>query len=276
MNVVSAKSVSVLLGLFGLSFFLTFEQTAPDLVDVRQYGARAVNAWWQYGTTVTGRAGTNQLAVASASTFRNGDGIVIYGAGEAPSVGTAPEAPRVIPGVSESETVPDAPLAPLSTGKATYSYRIVAWDIHGGLSAASPITRITNGPKKLGQNTIPVAQLELTRKVITVMTAVPHGLTPDLRGGPLVHIKDSTDSQTFSGWWNLSGVPNPMSIMIGGTSRDSATPRHASGGTLTYFTDNQVSWKPQAGAWEYVICAQRPGDSGLRVIGVSMPSAAVC
>jgi hypothetical protein len=59
MNVASAKYVSVLLGLFGLSFFLTFEQTAPDLVDVRQYGARAVNAWWQYGTTVTGRAGTN-------------------------------------------------------------------------------------------------------------------------------------------------------------------------------------------------------------------------
>jgi len=30
-------------------------------------------------------------------------------------VGAAPEAPRVTPGVSESETVPDAPLVPLST-----------------------------------------------------------------------------------------------------------------------------------------------------------------
>src|SRR5579863_7620064 len=117
MNVASAKSVSVLLGLFGLSFFLTVEQTAPDLVDVRQYGARAVNAWWQYGTKVTGVAGSSEVTAASASTFRNNDGIVIYGAGAAPIVNAAPAAPRVIPGVSESETVPDAPLAPLSTGK---------------------------------------------------------------------------------------------------------------------------------------------------------------
>jgi hypothetical protein len=102
MNVASTKSVSVLLGLFGLSFFLTFEQTAPDLVDVRQYGARAVNAWWQYGTTVTGFAGSSEVKAASASTFRNNDGIVIYGAGAAPIVNAAPAAPRVTTEISRN------------------------------------------------------------------------------------------------------------------------------------------------------------------------------
>ena len=72
------------------------------------------------------------MTAASASTFRNNDGIVIYGAGAAPIVNAAPAAPRVAPGISETETVPDAPMTPLSTGKATYSYRIVARDIHGG------------------------------------------------------------------------------------------------------------------------------------------------
>jgi hypothetical protein len=59
MNIASTKSAFFLMSLFGLSVLVAFAQKTPDLVDVRQYGARAVNAWWQYGPTVTGRAGTN-------------------------------------------------------------------------------------------------------------------------------------------------------------------------------------------------------------------------
>jgi hypothetical protein len=86
-----------------------------------------------------GRAGSNEVAVASASTFRNNDGIVIYGAGATPAVRAAPGAPYVMAGISETET-PDARMTPLKTGRATYSYSIVARYLHGGLSAASPIT----------------------------------------------------------------------------------------------------------------------------------------
>ena len=273
MHMAALKRGFLLLGLLGLSLVASLAQSSPDFVDVRQYGARAVNSASQFGTTVSGIAGSNRVAAASASIFQNNDGIVIYGAGREPAVREPPAAPHVLPGISETETVPDAPLTPLKSGRASYSYSIVARDIHGGLSAASPVATIRNGPQKLGENAIPVARLELARDVITVTTAVSHDLAMGYREGPLVHLRDSTDSETFSGWWNISGIAGPTGITIGNTSRDSATPKNATGGTLTYFTGNQITWKPQPGAWEYVVCARRPGDSGLHVIGVSMPSA---
>ena len=266
------KSTLPLSGLLALPLAVVLAQGPSDLVDVRQYGARAVNAWWQYGTTVTGTAGSNQVIAASPSVFQNKDGIVIYGAGAAPAVRTPPAAPIVTPGISETETVPDAPLVPLRSGTASYSYSIVARDIRGGLSPASPITTISNGPTKLGQNTIGVSKLSLTGNVITAMTASPHGLVVGPHEGPLVHIKDSSNSEKFSGWWDVSGVTNPTAITIKGTSRNSATPVDARGGSLVYFTGNRVTWKSQPGAWEYVVCARRPGDRSLHVIGVSMPS----
>jgi hypothetical protein len=267
------KSTLFVSGLLGFPLVVALAQSAPDLVDVRQYGARAVNAWWQYGTSVTGAAGSNQVEAASASTFRNNDTIVIYGAGAVSAVRTAPAAPTVTPGISETETVPDAPLTPLTTGTALYSYSVVARDIHGGLSPASTITTVRNGPTKLGQNTIAISRLDLSEKIVTATTATPHGLVTGPYGGPLVHIKDSTNSEMFSGWWDVSTITSPTTITIKGTSRNSVAPRNATGGSLVYFTGNQIAWKSQPGAWEYVVCAKRPGDSSLHVIGVSMPSA---
>lgn len=277
MNIATVKRSLLLPGLLALSFAAAVAQTTPDLVDVRQFGARSVNAWWQYGTTVTGVAGSNEVKAASASTFRNGDGIVIYGAGAAPAVSAAPAAPHITPGISETETVPDAPMIPLASGTESYSYSVMVRDIHGGLSPASPVTTIRNGPTKLGAHVVAVSSLNLKGNVTTATTAVPHGLA-DKRIGPryqglLVHLRDSSDSQTFSGWWNVSDVPSPTAITITGTSRHSAAPRNATGGSLAYFAGNQITWKPQPGAWEYVVCARRPGDSSLHVIGVSMPSA---
>jgi hypothetical protein len=269
----TVKSTLLLPGLLVLSLVAALAQVNPDLVDVVQYGARGVNAWWQYGTTATGVAGSSQVTVASASTFRNNDGIVIYGGGPAPAVSAAPAAPGVTPGISETETVPDAPMTPLTTGGASYSYSVIARDIHGGLSPASPITTIRNGPRKLGQSTIPISRLDLTGRVITATTAIPHGLTDTRIGSPLVHFKDSSDSQTFSGWWDLSSITSPTTITIKDASRNSARPRNATGGSLVYFVGNRITWKPQPGAWEYVVCAKRPEDSSLRVISVSMPSA---
>jgi hypothetical protein len=266
------KSALLLLVLSALPLAVGLAQGGPDLVDVRQYGARAVNAWWQYGTTVTGTAGSNQVIAASPSIFQNKDGIVIYGAGAAPAVRTPPAAPIIMPGISETETVPDAPLVPLRSGTASYSYTVVARDIRGGLSPASPVTTITNGPNKLGQNTIAISKLGLTGNVITVMTASLHGIVVGQHEGPLVHIKDSSNSEKFSGWWNVSGVTNPTAITIKGTSRNSARPVEARGGSLVYFTGNRITWTSQAGVWEYVVCARRPGDRSLHVIGVSMPS----
>lgn len=273
MNFAAVKSSLFILGLWALSMVSALAQNTPDLVDIRQYGARAVNAWWQYGTTVTGRAGTNEVWAASSPTLHNNDGIVIYGAGPAPAVRGAPAGLDVSPGISETETVPDAPLAPLNAGTTSYSYSIVARDLHGGLSPASPIATIKNGPRKLGENTIPISRLNLTGKIVTATTLIPHGLTVGRHGGPLIHIKDSSDSQTFSGWWDLSGVPNPTTITIQGSSRQSATSVGGTDGSLVYFSGNQITWQFEPGAWEYVICARRPGESSLHVIGVSMPSA---
>jgi hypothetical protein len=276
MRILPVRSTFLFAMLLALPSLLAFVQVDSDLVDIRQYGARAVNAWWQYGTTVTGTAGSNRLTVASPSIFRNADGIVIYGAGRAPVVSSAPIKPTVMPGISETETVPDAPMVPLSKGTESYSYSIVARDLYGGLSAASPIATISNGPGKLGQHTIPIARLNLIGRVITATTAIPHGLADRRIGshyeGPLVHLKDSTNSQTFSGWWDLSSIPSPTTVTITGTSRDSITPINATGGSLVYFTGNLITWKPIPNAWEYVVCGKRPGDPKPHVLGVTMPS----
>lgn len=272
MRIVPIKSIVFFLTLLALPLVLAFVQVDSDLVDIRQYGARAVNAWQQYGTVVIGTAGSNDVIAASPSIFRNGDGIVVYGAGPAATFGEAPAAPTVTAGISETETVPDAPMVPLVAGTATYSYSVVARDLHGGLSTASPVTRITTGPRKLGENTIPISRLTLSGNVIAATTVSPHGLAVRLHADPLVHIKDSSNSQIFSGWWNVSGVTSPATITIQGTSRNSSTPINAVGGSLVYFTGNQITWKPVRNAWEYVVCGKRPGDPKLHVLGVTMPS----
>lgn len=259
----------------------TSGEEMPNLVDVAQYGARVINAWWQWGTQATGVAGSNQITLASAQQigvdlFQNGNGIVIYGAGPICAI-PAPAAPVVTPGISQTETVSDAPVIPLPAGSSSYSYVVVARDLHGGLSPASPVTTIQS-PAKLGETSVAVSTLNLTNNVMTITTTIPHGLVVGQNNtgtpiGPLIHLKDSSNSQIFSGWWIVNAVPNTNTIQITGTSRNSTTPINATGGSLTYFIGNRVTWTSQAGAWEYVICAQRPGDTSLHVIGVSMPSA---
>ena len=71
MKIVTVKSTLFLLGLLALSFAAALAQTAPDLVDVRQYGARAVNAWWQYGTRRWLRIAAPGLRIRTWCAFPN-------------------------------------------------------------------------------------------------------------------------------------------------------------------------------------------------------------
>src|SRR5271169_3608272 len=69
-------------------------------VDVTAYGARALSGAPPQ-TTVTVRGGSTAATLAATGTFRNGDGVVIYGAG-ATNTMTTPSAPTVTASIGSS------------------------------------------------------------------------------------------------------------------------------------------------------------------------------
>ena len=80
---------------------------APSLnVDATNYGVRAVSPFVApaiAGITASINSGSSTASLSSASTFQNGDGVVIYGAGATNTMST-PAAPTVTPSLSASET----------------------------------------------------------------------------------------------------------------------------------------------------------------------------
>ncbi len=48
---------------------------------------------------------------------------------------------------------------------------------------------------------------------------------------------------------------------------------YSGGGNIAFYQGNFLKWTASTGpVWEYYVCAQRPGDSALKLIGVTKPS----
>jgi hypothetical protein len=236
-------------------------------IDVTQYGGRAINVALSNQTTATIRSGSNTAVLASASIFQNGDGVVVYGAGATQTLLT-PTAPTIMPGLIKSPSVL-SPVATLPAASSTYKYAIVAADQHGGLAPVSSTTTITNGPAKLGGVQITVTSMSRSKDVITVQTTTNHGLVQDA----LVHLSQCSDA-SFSGYYNVSTIVDNTHFKVADTGMDTRSGASSSctGGTVAYFVANSITWTAVTNAWEYYICAQRPGDGSYHRIGVSMPS----
>jgi hypothetical protein len=241
----------------------------PDpWVDITTTGARAVAA---APSTTASCAGTTSITVASNTGFQQGDGVVIYGCGASETMST-PSAPTVTPGVTNTFTVPDAILTTDTSGSTTYLYKIVNRDKFGGLTLPSNATTITNGPATLGENQISISTLSLSGNTLTVVASS----SEPLKAGELIHIT-GTSNEVFHLWAIISSITNGTTFVVNNFPMYSTAGISGTGGTLTYYTGNQLTWTNSGTTpWQTIVCASRPSDSGAyHVIGLTWPVNAI-
>lgn len=247
-------------------------------IDITQWGARAPSS--VPSTTCTISATSKNCTLASASTFQNGDGVRINGAG-ANNTLPAPAAPTVIPSLAvvameTGHTVPSA------AGATTYSYTIFARGKNGSLTAQSPAGTTTNGQASLGATAFTNSTLTRANGVVTVVTSSPHNI---LVGCILtacnadVYEENSTDA-SFSGHYPVTSAPNNTTFTYteGSDTRAGAT-TSATGGTSTVYVSNHIVMPALGSAYQYYICksgtlvgAARPGETTWDDYGVTAPS----
>lgn len=240
--------------------------------DVTSFGAYAP-AGSSPVTTANCTKGSNQIRIKTANTFRLNEGVTIHGCGATNTLGT-PAGLTVTPsepwGLASTESAVGSP-----KGKTAYEYTIVARDIYGALTApAAPVT-ITDGLPSLGLQTAAIKSLSRSNDRITVVTAEPNNLVY----GSLVELEPKS-SQQFSGWYNVAKIDSPTQFEIWTTLTDTRaqgwmvgdTTSYSGGGRVAFYQENYLKWTPLAGAWEYYVCAKRPGDASLKLIGVTKPT----
>jgi hypothetical protein len=239
--------------------------------DVSCFGARAV-ANGGPRATVNCVKGRPQITLASPNEFRLNDGVTIYGCGVTNTMGT-PAGLTVTPsepwGLADTRSAVAGP-----AGDSTYEYTVVARDIYGALTApASPLT-LKTGQASLGLVRVEITSLARTNDRVTIVTKDPNKLV----AGALVDILPA-HNQEFVGWYNVAKVDSSTQFelwttpidtraqgwMAGDTAKDT-------GGSVAYYQENYLKWTGLPGAWEYYVCAKRPGDAALKLIGVTKPT----
>jgi hypothetical protein len=248
--------------------------------DATNYGVRGVSAGVAPaipGITATIAATGATAALSSASTFQNGDGVVIYGAGATNTMST-PGAPTVTPSVSASLT---GSLLDVNgpVGATSYAYTIVARDVMGGLTAAAANGTTTTGASSLGMQTATVSTISLAgntsgasiQGLVSVQTSAPHGMTAGamfVMDG--VVASNGVGANPFNGWFIVNTVADTthFTYFINSVPANGAATA-GTGGTATYWNCNRITWTAVAGAFQYYIYGRTAGS--LALIGVSWP-----
>jgi hypothetical protein len=139
--------------------------------DITRYGGYS-STGTAPSTTGNITSGTATLTLTAAQDFANGQGIVVYGAGAAPTM-TTPGTPTVTP-------------AGILNGATTYNYKIIAEDRLGGLTAASAQGSTTTGAATIGVNSVTLTQGVRTGGVTTYTSSANHnfqaGTTVNITG----------------------------------------------------------------------------------------------
>lgn len=247
--------------------------TGPNpYVDIKQFGARACNpnlTPCAAGLTATISLGSPTVAtISSASTFVNGDGVVIYGAGPVNAL-TTPSAPTVTNVLANGGTGTGV-VATSAAGATTKCYKVVAADANGGLTAASAETCTTTGQSTLGAITVNLATATRSGSTMTFTTASAHPILVGTGGGE-VYIAGNSDV-SFNGWFPVVTAANSTTFTVSNPSISTVnggTTSSSSVGTATFFTANHVTWPSVTNAWQfYIYC----GASGTETLcGVSNP-----
>ncbi len=240
--------------------------------DVSCFGAHAP-AGGVPSTTAICVKGNKQVVIAAPNTFAVDDGVTIYGCGATNNLET-PSGLKVTPsepwGLADTRSAVNG-----AEGKSTYTYTIVARDVYGALTAPAVPVSISNGQASLGLQRAGIKALSRSNDRITVVTTEPNRLVL----GALVEIEPK-DSQQFAGWYNVAKIDSSTEFELWTTPTDTRaqgwmagdTVSYSGGGSVAYYQENFLKWAPLKGAWEYYVCAQRPGEPALKLIGVTKPT----
>jgi hypothetical protein len=243
----------------------------PDpYTDARAYGVRSVNpsvAPAVPGITATINSSSASATISAPSTFQNGDGVVIYGAGVACALST-PTGVIVTPSVAAAGTgtgfVVNAPV-----GGTSYGYAVIARDKQGCLTAVSSAGTTSTGTSAIGSQSVSVSGFTRSVSLVTATTSSAHGLSV----GSMVYITTSSqaDALYFGGWYVVATVPDTthFTFLTGNAVAEGAPAASGGGGTVYWFNANHVSWNPVTNAVEYYIYGRTSGS--LTLLGVSRP-----
>jgi len=228
--------------------------------DVRSFGARMVTT--PPSTTATISSGSAVARLAAASTFKNGDGVVVRGAGPTPTMPT-PNGPKVTPS-NASTTTGTGVFVANASGATTYQYQVAAVDVLRGVTIASSATSISNGPATLGSQTVNVSSWTRTNNVVTVTTASAHNLV--VGAGFSV-----TGDATLAGTYNIATVPDNthFTFLTGLDTRNGALTVGGNTGIVTYYLANHISIAHVAGAQMYLIYGRAAGS--MTLLGATLP-----
>ncbi len=235
-------------------------------VYVTAYGARAVTPSVAPATTgITGTisGGANILTISSASTFQNGDGIDVVGAGAANGLGT-PAAPTVTPAAPNGPTGTGL-VVNYTWGSTAYSYKVIWRTIGQGLTAASTAGTTSTGPATLGPQSNTLVGCTRVTQQVSCQTTAPH----QLNVGESVFISGTSDNVNFGGDQKVDGVADSTHFTFtnGLTVTNGAT-TSATGGTIRYYNCNHLVLTPPTGSpWQAYIYGRTSGTWNL--VGVS-------
>jgi len=260
---------------------MEFKGPTPYL-DVRTYGVRSVNPQTTpaaVGLTATCTGTSNLLPISAASTFQNGDGVVVYKCGAAPTI-TTPTGVAVTPSVAvagiQTGYVGNAP-----AGSTTYNYQVIAVDKAGGYTAASSVASTTTGAATLGYNNATITGCTRSNDVVTCTVSGGHGFNPGCSVGTCgqVWISGLTDANTlqssFNGWWAVASAADSTHFTWQGNAdtRLGAATTSAGSGTARWWNCNHITWTAVPNAWLYYIYGRTGGS--LTLLAVSKPQGAV-
>jgi hypothetical protein len=245
------------------SFSALFPCVGQPYVDVTDFGARAIDSTHIPQTTASITGSTSVATLAAASTFINGDGVVIYGAGATNTMST-PSAPAVTPSVASALMNTGLTVA-TPAGSTSYAYEIEARDLNGGLTAASSQGSTTTGVAALGTVSGSITSMARSGNTVTVTMAAAFS---DAVGG-VAYIVNSSDS-TFSGYYTVVSRPDSTHFTyIQGVSTVGGATATSTGGTAVVYLCNHISWAAVTGAFQYYIYGRASGS--LTLIGASRP-----
>jgi len=257
-----------------LAFDVDLHFKGPNpYVDITRFGARACdrNATpCAGGLTANMTSGSAVATISSASTFINGDGVVVYGAGSASGL-TTPTG-LVVTNVLARMGTGTGLTTPSAAGSTTTCYKIIARTTGGGYTPASSEICTTTGLATRGAVTVNLTSCTRSGVQVTCTTAAP---TPLLVGGlgAEAYIGGAPGSPTdssFRGWRTVTPTDSThFTFTDTATNSGNGAAASCTGGTVTFFAANHLSWNVVSGAWLYYIYGGAAGAETL--IRVSRP-----
>jgi hypothetical protein len=248
-------------------------------MDIRQFGAVAVNtsaAPYLPGITATMSSSSAIVTLSNSSTFVNGMGVDVLGAGPAHAMST-PAAPTV----TSSNAAAPAPSGYVVPGAAggseTICYKIAARDKAQGITAASAETCVTGQTR--GYQTVNISNIVRSAgTLVTVTTSTAHTISV----GTWLYIHGTTNDPEYAGYFLVTTVPDNTHVTYqwSRSSLAGATTVAANGGTVTWLQGNHLLLPnpPPAGVFQYGIYRGASGAevfadvSGLVTSGISLDS----